>query len=600
MRMARNANWRVLWLILLLCLPAASAQSGQPIGDWESRFELSLQRVLSGGPPAYSPEFVLADAVPRHVRRFTNYSGDVSGRYIDALSAAARSLGLQPFPALQQVLQGLMPLQKPDGHFGDPLSQSGVQDNDMAMMWGNGRLLIGLMEYHRLTQSPEVLAAARRIGDFLVTAAPVFNSETVRQAFSEGKFAVGYICWTQHIEGLVELYRRTRDARYLELARQMADRTRREPLQHSHGFLASLRGILELYRVTGDRQCLELVQREWTGILETGNRLASGAIPERLDDTAHRTEGCSEADWLRLNLELWAETRLNRYLEEAELVLFNEFSFNQFDTGDFGHYDFFPSKHSEFKPPLSPVGYGQQSARAWWCCTLHGLRAFPEVLKHSLRREGSVLFVDLPADGRIADEGLEVRADSTFSRDASVRIRVRGTSPAITAIDVREPEWADGVEAAQSGLRLQGVRAGNRVRFPVSRSDGAELAVTWNLVTRQEVRDTPGGLYVSFRHGPYLLAVDELASPFFFDEPYTDNIILVPADPRVALEPAPVGAVPGRLGVPVGRFRLPYQPGGYSESTAQATLRPLAERTSVSGPAAWVFWFRSAGRANPK
>ena len=110
---------------------------------------LTLDRVRHGGPPAYTDAFLLADAVPKHERRFTEFSGDVSGRYIGALASVAQQ-GDRAFPELERVVAELVLLQKPDGHFGDPFSTGAVTRSDMALLWGNGRLLIGLLEHHRL------------------------------------------------------------------------------------------------------------------------------------------------------------------------------------------------------------------------------------------------------------------------------------------------------------------------------------------------------------------------------------------------------------------------------------------------------------------
>ena len=41
-------------------------------GDLTDRFELTLERVLDGGPPHYTPDLLLADVIPRDIRRFTN------------------------------------------------------------------------------------------------------------------------------------------------------------------------------------------------------------------------------------------------------------------------------------------------------------------------------------------------------------------------------------------------------------------------------------------------------------------------------------------------------------------------------------------------
>ncbi len=549
-------------------------------GDLNERFELTLERVLKGGPPMYDESLVLADAVPQHVRRFTEFSGDVSGRYIGALATAARFRG-GSFPELDRIVGKVVALQKADGHFGDPFGTDEIANSDMALLWGNGRLLIGLLEYHRFKPTPAVLACARRLGDFFVNVAPRLNAEKVRAAFSGDQVAVGYICWTQIIEGLVELNRATSDERYLRLARQIAAHTHRHPRQHSHGFVTSLRGILELYRITHDAQYLQQVEREWEGVIESGNLLAHGALPEVFKPTNNHTEGCSEADWLRLNLGLWAETRKVRYLENAELTLFNEFAMNQFHTGDFGHRTFTDQR-------IEAGG-----ARAWWCCTLHGLRAFPEVLNSSFHPEPHGLCYDLPVEGEGRLEGLEVRADSTLQQDASVTLTVVKSDGAERAIIVRRPAWAAALE----------FHLGQHTVAPAEKAGGAELRRAWkkgarlhvHYVLRTQLLAQPGSKRVAFMHGPWFLAVDEAHSPSFFDEPSLLNRILLSAaagsgDPILpqAKEPS---AKAVRFGVPVARLALRYLPGGYPIQPQTVILRPIAEQTGLADATQWVLWF---------
>src|SRR5262245_41134586 len=56
----------------------------------DQRFNLTLHRVLEGESPKYSDDFLLADVKPTAERRFTEYSGDLSGRYIGAIATAAK------------------------------------------------------------------------------------------------------------------------------------------------------------------------------------------------------------------------------------------------------------------------------------------------------------------------------------------------------------------------------------------------------------------------------------------------------------------------------------------------------------------------------
>jgi len=147
-------------------------------GELTRRMDLSLTRILRGDQPTFSDDFVLADAVPQHVRRFTEFSGDVSGRYIGALAVVAQFSGKE-IPELDRVAAKLVLLQKADGHFGDPFSTGEITNSDMALLWGNGRLLIGLLEYHRLRPTPEVLACARRLGDCFVKLGPRLNDPAI-------------------------------------------------------------------------------------------------------------------------------------------------------------------------------------------------------------------------------------------------------------------------------------------------------------------------------------------------------------------------------------------------------------------------------------
>jgi DUF1680 family protein len=565
--------------ILIPCLITIFSPALQA-GDLQERFELTRDRVLRGGPPVYDDTFVLADAVPQHVRRFTEFSGDVSGRYIGALAVAGQLEG-RSFPELDRIVANVVTLQKADGHFGDPFGAGEIANSDMALLWGNGRLLIGLLEYHRAKPTPAVLACAQRLGDFFVTIAPRLNDPVVAQKFSGDQVAVGYICWTQIIEGLVELHRATKDEKYLQLAGQIAANTHRHPRQHSHGFVTSLRGILDLYRVTRDPKHLQQVEREWEGVIESGNLLPQGALPEVFKPTNQRTEGCAEADWLRLNLGLWAETRKARYLENAELSLFNEFAMNQCSAGDFGHRAF------------TDWGIDPIHARAWWCCTLHGLRAFPDIFNAVFRGDTRGLCYDLAVEGEGRIEGLTVRADSSLQKDASVTLTVAKSDGEEHAILVRHPAWAAAVEFRLAGQTVTPVEQDGYAKIRRAWKQGDRLQIRYVLQTRR--LDQPETKRVAFMRGPWFLGVDEPNSPAFFDEPSQANRILLPiagGDKQTHLVSEKDSATkPASFSVPVAYLKLRFLPGGYPVQPQTAILRPIAEQTAMGDGTPWILWF---------
>lgn len=554
--------------------------------QFSRRYQLTLDRVRKTGTPAYTPEMVVADVIPRHERRFTEFSGDVSGRYLGALACAARTRS-ESYPELARVASEVVSHQKPQGYFGGSFAKAGIQKEDMALLWGNGRLLIGLLEYYATSRQKPILDAATKLGDFLVRIAPDMNSDRVRRQFEDGAFAMGYICWTQIIEGLAELHRVTGSAAYRQVAESMAERTERRPNEHSHGFLTSVRGILALYDVTGDRRFLDRARQEWQGVIGSGNVLVPGSVPEAWKPKAHRTEGCSEADWLRLSLGLWGRTREPGYLAHAERTLFNEFAMNQFDSGDFGHR------------VISRTGFtiggneeGGGTARAWWCCTLHGLRAFPDVLAHVFRVEGDALAYDLPVEGRGELGEMRLAAESSLEQSATVRLVVE-SAKAGSPVMIREPGWVYGLEIAVNGLRLATLNRNGYHRLSQPWKAGDVISVRYILRTRGEL-DPATGRWALW-HGPWLLGAEELANPHFFDEPHHANLLdirLLPSgdadlDPDQTPDDNP-------FAVQQARFRVRYLPGGYPMFPSTVTLRPIAEQTGHR-PSAWEYLFRIQG-----
>jgi DUF1680 family protein len=563
-----------------------SAAPARPGGQVSSRYDLTLQRVLKGGPPAYTKELVLADAMPCHVRRFTEFSGDVSGRWLEALAASSAGRN-ERHAELSQWLPELLKAQREDGHFGDPFASQGLRREDMAVLWGNGRLLVGLIEHHRASGEARSLDAARRLGDFAVKIAPEMNSPRVREQFAEGAFATGYICWTQWIEGLTALHGLTRQSRYLALAREISAQVERRPGEHAHGFLTSLRGVADLYEATREPALLAQAESEWQAVASSGNLFVAGTVPEAWAPKAVRTEGCAEADWLRLSLQLWRLTARLRYLEAAGRTLFNEFAMNQFGTGDFGHR------------PLAPTGVrtgaaeaqGGGSARAWWCCTLHGLRAFPDIFRHVWRDSGEGLCYDFPLEGEGRGKAMQVTAASALEQDGTVELEISRAGGASAPLFIRLPEWADRVEIESRGGAAEILLRDGWYRVTRSWQAGDRLQLRYAMRTRQE-RDSAGR--VALFHGPWLLGVAEATDPFFFDEPHTQNRLRLGAGTggTLRLTPARSGAHP--FAVPVARFEVQYLPGGYPVQRNTAVLRPVSEQTGLR-TCDWEYWFLTEG-----
>jgi DUF1680 family protein len=529
--------------------------------DW-SRYRLTRDRVLNGTAPSYTPDFLLEDILATPGRRFTNFSGDLSGRWIGALSATAIMFG-ESFPSLHEVVRRVIAFQHQDGYFGSIFHYDKPDDNDLALLWGNGRLLVGLMEYYALTSDPDVLIAAKRLGDFLIRIAPHFNSQAMAEAFNADHYASSYICWTQQTEGLAALYEITRDNRYRDLCTAISHRIERRPGDHVHGYLSSLRGTLDLYRITRDPSYLNQVIEAWKDIQNSGDTLITGGVPERWSPKRERTEGCAECDWLRLNLRLYGATGDRVYLDTAQDTYFNEFSMNQFATGDFGH------------ARLDSAGVTETvHVRAWWCCTLHGLRTFADLQRAAFRVASDDIYFEFPIDSQIRTEAFSARAQSALTKTGTIRIDIEQAKEAQRLI-VSKPLWADNVTITRNG---------NPVRdLTVERiSTGDVLLVNYGMSLHvsshaSAARPTSGQC---LHFGPWLLGATSSANSEYFNELYAENLY----DLKTAsLHARRVDSV---LYVPKAETSIRFIPAEFPEQLGQVELRAVAEQ-SAHPPATW-------------
>ena len=262
--------------------PPQTVQLG---GAWGAALARGVERLAR--EPYTSEEWLLADITDKIRRYPNNYSGDVPGRYIEL--AVLTSAG-QPFspPLVSNVLAALPGLQKPDGHFGVDLDLAKPTDATSPlypMLWGNGRLLIGLPVAARATGDPRLWEAARRLGDFYVNSAAQLCSPAREAEFrATGTYGVGYTCcYFPAIEGLALLYQDTGEERYLRQAERMAEVFNKFdalPIDHSHGNLCAWRGILALYEITGKRAYLLGAQAKWEQAMQGGYVWPLGGIGE--------------------------------------------------------------------------------------------------------------------------------------------------------------------------------------------------------------------------------------------------------------------------------------------------------------------------------
>ena len=581
--------------------------SNRLVGYLQKRVVLTQQRLLQSGCPTFTTAFILADLLAEKpsVRRFSEFSGDLSGRYLGALSLWPDA-GSEA--ELKKLARTMIKQQRPDGRFGDPdLDFSGPEVNKthMPLLWGNGRLLVGLMEYYSRFQDAAVLQAAARLGDFLIRVSEFCQNEETAEAL-KSLGAYGFICFTQCNEGLVLLGEATGEQRYLETAQKIAGWVLPRGKQHSHGYLTTLRGIMHLHRVTGDAKLLKSVEKQFADLVESKDYLVTGGVPEYFgwkeqplnsdaSVAAHSTEesrdeGCSEADFLRLCLQLWQATGKVSYLEKAEHCLLNHLLFNQYSNGDFGHRAL---TWDGFKSYMNP-------GRAWWCCTMHGLRAFTDVQEAAVTTADHECRVNLLLDCDHADPetGLKVKFRNRYDRATRRHLVVATITQAPTApvkIALRQPSWAETEAVTVNGRKATSTVEGGycSVKRLWKKGDTLELRQSHLFrfvsednrpVALKTLQTASAPAPVALFHGPWLLAIHDGEDPLFFSEPSEGNTVVPPVSTdelEHAWGQSGAAAVDGHL-------RLSYVHQGFP-GAQNISLRPLGHQAGSDQKSVKIF-----------
>ncbi len=451
-------------------------------------------------PPYDAPVFLRSDFSFETNRVFVNYSGDISGRFIQIASLISPPGTMTP-PALAEVLRDFVRYQKADGHFGRDVdwSQPLEPENSNAVLlpifWGNSRLLVGLIEAWHAFGREDCLTAAKRIGDFYLATADRFLDPAREPEYRmTGTYAAGYPTdYFPGIEGLARLYQATHDERYLRQAERMAEFFKRFdtlPIDHSHGNLVTHHGLLLLYEATGRREYLDRPLAQWRKAVEGGFVWPSGGVGERFRVSCATDEGCSEADWLRLNLRLWELTREARFLEMAERLMWNHYAMNRTANGGYGHHTFVCDADG-------PLLMQPQFTEAVWCCTFHGLLGLHTLKSHIIAGSPQGVFVNFPLTatapvrtGRGRWKVTVAAAEATLG-EVRCRVRLDGLDDATKPpeVFVRRPAWAARVSVTSGkGRTLRAEEADGYLRLSLRPGAEGQQTVTFTGRLRVESR----------------------------------------------------------------------------------------------------------------
>ncbi|PZR27771.1 MAG: hypothetical protein DI535_09300 [Citrobacter freundii] len=538
--------------------------------EFDYRMQMTLNRLTTDKMiPQYTEQFILADVNldPANPRRFYNFSGDLSGRYIEVLSMAPKKSNRIQLP---QLVSKLISFQHADGRFGSKdliFTEDKISGEHMALLWGNGRLLVGLMQYYKEYRDDKALQAAKRLGDFFISSYEVCSTPAVSKRL-EGMMAMGIICFTQYIEGLVMLTEFSGDAKYASIAAKTYPVLPPRGKQHTHGYLSTLRGVLMLYNYDHKKEHLDFVRKQYDDLISSDDYTSFGSVREYFGHMdVDRDEGCSTADFLRLSFDLYKVTGDKSYLDKGEFSLLNALYFNQYYTGDFGHH------------VLNAEGSSPDFLHAsWWCCTMHGLRAMYEVRnEYMTEHTADGIKLNLYIETTYIDKtiGYTITKQKPVNGSQFFSIKLNSIDAKAGQLNLRIPSWAEQMEVwvnnkrntttAKDGyISLNSLSAGSVIRVGFKYRVSIQTA---NARSIQPSQLTSSPVTGSLHYGPYLMGADDKTDPIFVAEP-NDNTVYLKAVTPALNSPAITGI----------RFPVRYSHSGFP-SDLQSVLRPVGALT---------------------
>jgi len=434
-----------------------------------------------------------------------HWGADYPGRWLGTMALLSRHTGEDY--GVRRVAKRLIGYQQADGGF-HPFSSP----IDYKEWFGMGRGLVGLMDYHAATGDQEALDAAGRLCGFYAEQYPEFGPYM-------------YECYSNGLEGLVALAYLTGDPRALQMAHLVAERSmafqqvwqsttvspqgRRSPCGGQvHCQITTARGLLDLCELSGDQRYLESVLALHDYISRNTLSIAGGV--GFYFNRPEENEACADADWLRLNLQLWRLTGEMRFLDFAEQTLTNQIPFVQASNGAFCYLR----------------GLQNRSGAAFdVCCSHHAPRALWEVMRYAVTAEPGLLSVNLFLDAATAmsvgdgDERITLTSTvriepETFTVDLDLAL----ASPARFAVRIRVPAWANGDALSIDGQAVTPGGQPGAIVVERTWNDGARITVRFQIRARI-VRGYRIGEYLvdaekaAVMHGPRLFCLSDQHNP---------------------------------------------------------------------------------------
>ncbi|ALJ01639.1 aceric acid hydrolase [Rufibacter tibetensis] len=505
------------------------------------------------------------------------------GDFYKVLESLAATYAITKDPRLDQEMDKAIAViakaQQEDGYIYTPAiiqkinnkgAGSAFQDKVNFEAYNLGHLMTAACVHHRATGKSSLLHVAIKATDFLYNYYKTASPELARNA----------IC-PSHYMGIVEMYRTTKDPKYLELAKNLIDirgyskdgtddnqdripfREQKKAMGHAVRASYLYAGVADVYAETGDKSLLSTLNLMWDDVVHrkmyiTGGlgSLYDGVSPDgtsydpkevqkihqafgrdyQLPNYTAHNETCANIGNVLWNWRMLQLTGEARYADIMELALYNSvlsgISMNGKEflyTNPLAYSDDLPFRQRWSKDRVGYIGLSN-------CCPPNVVRTVAEVNNYAYSISDKGVWFNLYGGSRLATKfkdgsELKLSQETNYPWDGNIKVRLdQVPRKRAFSLFMRIPGWSKDARILVNGKPYDAKTAPGgyvEVSGKWSKGDNVELIIPMQarlLEANPLVEETRN--QVAVKRGPVVYCVESVDFPM--DKSVFD--LVLPAD----------------------------------------------------------------------
>ena len=439
---------------------------------------------------------------------------------------------------IEQGVADLIATQSKDGYIGNYAEehQPGRWD-----VWCRKYTALALLAWYDLSHDRKALKAAQALIDHLIAQLKAKSIDIAQVGLYKGMPSCSIL------EPVVYLYNRTKNEKYLDFAKYIAEQmdsemgaelitkgeqgvavANRTPLPEkwfsrenghkAYEMMSCYEGLIELHKITGEKRLLISAEKSIESIIREEINLAGsgsafecwygGASQQHLP-TYHTMETCVTFTWMQLCHRMLELTGDVKFADNMERTIYNALLASLKNDG---------TQIAKYSPLEGWRTEGErQCGMNINCCNANGPRAFAMIPHYTYKADASGVTINLYG-----------KSDATLSLGKNrIHIEQRGDYPATDKVEIvvspekdaefdlklRIPEWSAINSVAVNGIDIKDVKRGY---LTISRKWSKGDVVTLKFDLRARLYEQSN--HQAIMRGPIVLARDSRFGDGFVDE----------------------------------------------------------------------------------